>query len=178
MHIRNKRTRATANHEAGMPYRSSPQPRTEHRNLNRHVSLITQTTLSLCFPAFSPLISQGLIRLWGFFSLGAAKCQKLIMRFMSHLHYNYTKMKHCKPLKDHQLTLGLPTSLWLLRAFTSQSKQGQSHYDPPDKEEKIRLSNLCHRNRMGKGALFWRLDLLTVLYPLILPQETQGGCGL
>lgn len=65
------------------------------------------------FPAFPPLISQGLIKLWGFFSLGAAKCQKLIMRFMSHPHYNYTKMKHCKPLKDHQLTLGLPTSLWI-----------------------------------------------------------------
>lgn len=61
------------------------------------------------FPAFPPLISQGLIKLWGFFSLGAAKCQKLIMRFMSHPHYNYTRMKHCKPLKDQQLTLGLPT---------------------------------------------------------------------
>lgn len=65
------------------------------------------------FPTFPPLISQGLTEPRGIFSLGAAKCQRLIMCFMPHPHYNSTKVKHCKPLKDHQLTLGLPTSLWI-----------------------------------------------------------------
>lgn len=88
--------------------RSGPPPRRGARS--RHVSLITATMLVMVFPFSPPLIFQGLIKLRIFLPRCSEKCQKLIMRVVPHPHYNYTKMKHCEALEDHQLTPGLPAS--------------------------------------------------------------------